>query len=899
MITSDIKALMLKLNDCSSMALQNAIGMCVSRTHYEITVEHFLYKLLEDTESDCSIIVAKTGIDSARLQKLILQALEEHKSGNSAKPVFSPQLLDLIQYSWLISSIDLSERKIRSGAILIAYLTKIILYSSGYYSDLFKEIDRDALIKSFADYTVSSKENLNLDDSGAGTGASLNGVKTGGVDGFINQFCTDFTELAKTGKIDPVFGRDEELRLIIEILGRRRKNNPICVGEPGVGKTSIVEGLALRVVHDDVPDLLKGMRVLGLDMGALEAGAGVKGEFEKRLRGVINEIKSSTQKTILFIDEAHMLIGAGGAAGGNDAANLLKPSLARGELRTIAATTWKEYKKYFEKDPALVRRFQLVKLDEPSLSDATLILRGIKEHYEKEHQVTIRDAAVEAAVILSDRYITDRFLPDKAIDLLDTSCSRIKINLSAKPGLLDDKEREIDALKRNLTALERDRLNGISIDEEQYTNLLQDKELLEAEAKKIHERWLEEKRIAEEIINIRQELFASKEDKKKLEELSAKLRDAENRLIVIQQPEALIRIDVDEDVVAEVVSDWTGVPLGKMQRDESSILIDLEERLKESIKGQDHALHLVADSIRAAKSGLKNANQPIAVFLFVGPSGTGKTECSQALADLIFGNRKNIVTINMSEFQESHTASRLLGSPPGYVGYGEGGMLTEAVRQRPYSVVLLDEAEKAHLDVLNVFYQVFDKGIVNDGEGKEINFKNTIIILTSNLASDVIQEMTGDKGNGEIPLTNIISAINPVLSAYFKPALLARMTVVPFFSLDSKAMYGIVEQKLQNIKNTLFTNNKMVLTYSSQVVETIVSRCVEVESGARNIDFILNGNVLPKLSKTIIMHAGSGKMPEKVNIDVSGDGEFSFTFGGEFLAPVKKTRKKKAEGKKD
>ena len=347
MITSDIKALMLKLNDCSSMALQNAIGMCVSRTHYEITVEHFLYKLLEDTESDCSIIVAKTGIDSARLQKLILQALEEHKSGNSAKPVFSPQLLDLIQDSWLISSIDLSDRKIRSGAILIAYLTKIILYSSGYYSDLFKEIDRDALIKSFADYTVSSKENLNLDDSGAGTGASLNGVKTDGVDGFINQFCTDFTELAKTGKIDPVFGRDEELRLIIEILGRRRKNNPICVGEPGVGKTSIVEGLALRVVHDDVPDLLKGMRVLGLDMGALEAGAGVKGEFEKRLRGVINEIKSSTQKTILFIDEAHMLIGAGGAAGGNDAANLLKPSLARGELRTIAATTWKEYKKYF------------------------------------------------------------------------------------------------------------------------------------------------------------------------------------------------------------------------------------------------------------------------------------------------------------------------------------------------------------------------------------------------------------------------------------------------------------------------------------------------------------------------------------------------------------------------
>lgn len=899
MIASDIKALLMKLNDCSSMALQNAIGMCVSRTHYEITIEHLLYKLLEDADSDCSVILKESGIEYVKVQKLLLQALEEHKSGNSSKPVFSPQLLDLIQDSWLITSIDLSEHKIRSGAILIAYLTKLVLYSSGYYADLLKEIDRDALLKSFADYTQASKEHSTLDDAGSISSNPMDGTQqVNGATGFVKQFCTDFTELAKEGKIDPVFGRDEELRLIVEILGRRRKNNPICVGEPGVGKTSIVEGLALRIINNDVPDLLKDMRILGLDMGALEAGAGVKGEFEKRLRGVINEIKSSTQKTILFIDEAHMLIGAGGAAGGNDAANLLKPSLARGELRTIAATTWKEYKKYFEKDPALVRRFQLVKLDEPSLSDATLILRGIKEHYEKEHQVTIRDAAVEAAVILSDRYITDRFLPDKAIDLLDTSCSRIKINLSAKPGILDNKEREILAINRTLSALERDRLNRITIDEEKYTKLAIEKGQLEAEAHKLYERWLREKKLAEGVLDLRKELFANKENADKIRELAEKLNKAESELKHAQNPEALLRIDVDQDVVAEVVSDWTGVPLGKMQRDESSILVDLESRLAESIKGQNHALHLVADSIRAAKSGLKNAQQPISVFLFVGPSGTGKTECSQALADLIFGNRKNIVTINMSEFQESHTASRLLGSPPGYVGYGEGGMLTEAVRQRPYSVVLLDEAEKAHLDVLNVFYQVFDKGIVNDGEGKEINFKNTIIILTSNLASDVIQEMTGGDGANEIPVANIISAINPILSAYFKPALLARMTVVPFFSLGSDAMYGIVEQKLKNIQNTLFTNNKMVLTYSKAVIEAIVSRCVEVESGARNIDFILNGNVLPKLSKTIITHAGSGKMPEKVFIDVMENGEFIFKFDEEIQnigSEVKEKTKTKAK----
>lgn len=877
MITNDIKSLLLKLNDSCSISLQNAIGVCVAKSHYEITVEHFLLKLLENSDCDISLIINNFGIDLIKLQKMLLMSLDSFKSGNSSKPVFSPQLLDLIQDSWLIASIDLSDKQIRSGAILIAFLTKLVLYSTGNYSDLLKQIDRDSLLKSFRDLTLSSKENTIIEKENNATQSVNSNVANIADGGFIKQFCTDFTDLAKNGKIDPVFGRDEELRLIVEILGRRRKNNPICVGEPGVGKTSIVEGLALRVISDDVPDLLKGVRILGLDMGALEAGSGVKGEYEKRLRGVINEIKSSVQKTILFIDEAHMLIGAGGAAGGNDAANLLKPSLARGELKTIAATTWKEYKKYFEKDPALARRFQLVKLSEPSINDSILILRGIKEHYEKEHKVTITDDAIEKAVILSSRYITDRFLPDKAIDLLDTSCSRVKINLSAKPSVLDSKEREILALERNISALDRDKINGHDIGDS-YAALQEKRNLLLNEVKILNEVWLNEKKLTEEVIYIRQELFENRTNPDTFNLLTEKLKLAESQLSSVQGAEPLLKSQVDGNVIAEVVADWTGIPLGKMQRDESSTLIELESRLSETIKGQDHVLRIVADSIRAAKSGLKSSEQPLAVFLFVGPSGTGKTECSQAIADLIFNNKKSLITINMSEFQESHTASRLLGSPPGYVGYGEGGMLTEPVRQKPYSVVLLDESEKAHLDVMNVFYQVFDKGVVNDGEGKEINFKNTIIILTSNLASDLIQEMTADSSDGEIPVANITRAITPILSAHFKPALLARMTVVPFYSLGKDAMQGIVKKKLNAIKESLFSNSKMRLEYSDKLVQSIVGRCSEVESGARNIDLILNNNVLPNLSRTIIMSTSTGDMPDRVFGDIDDDGEFIFSF---------------------
>lgn len=889
MVTINIKSLLMHLNQFCSDALQNSIGFCVARTHYEITVEHFMLKLLEDRESDFALILATLGIDSGRVQKAILHALEDYKTGNAAKPVFSPQLLDLVQDSWLISSVDLSENRVRSGAILLAFLSRSVFYSTGYYSDLFNEIERNTLLKEFWAITKSSKENTSADssttsanNSNADSMANVAG-KPGSGD-FIKRFCIDFTEQAKNGKIDPVFGRDDELRLIIEILARRRKNNPICVGEPGVGKTSIVEGLALRVVNNDVPDLLKDVRVVGLDMGALEAGAGVKGEFENRLRGVINEIKSSPQQIILFIDEAHMLIGAGGTAGGSDAANLLKPSLARGELRTIAATTWKEYKKYFEKDPALSRRFQLVKLAEPSISSATLILRGLKESYEKSHHVMIRDDAVEMAVKLSDRYITDRFLPDKAIDLLDTSCARVKINLSTKPSKLDVKERAVLALNRTIEALERDKLNLVTIDEEQYLELINQRTQIAEEASALNEKWLQEHQVVHEMLDARKQLIEysklEEKDEAELAKLAQNLVTLEEKLLIAQAGEALLKTEVDPDTIAEVVADWTGIPLGKMKRNEGTLLVNLESRLQELIRGQDGGLKIIANSIRAAKSGLKNPDQPLSVFLFVGPSGTGKTECSTALADLFFNSKKNVVTINMSEFQESHTASRLIGSPPGYVGYGEGGMLTEAVRQRPYSVVLLDEVEKAHLSVLNVFYQVFDKGVANDGEGKEINFRNTIIILTSNLASDVIQEMSAgveDTSDSELN-SRIVEAINPILSAHFKPALLARMTVVPFYSLNKSAMHGIVEQKLAAIQHRLLENSKMVLTYGTKVVDVIVERCVEVETGARNIDFLLNGNVLPKLSRAILAHTAVSERAEKVHLDVSEDGDFSVDF---------------------
>jgi len=876
MIIVDMKSLIMRLNPYCTNALQAAAGLCVSRTHYEVTVEHFLSKVLEDPRSDLPIMLRQYDLDAGRVKKALEETLEEFKTGNAAKPVFSPLLMELFQDAWMVTSIDLGDRRIRSGAVLAAFLAKPTFFASGRYADLLKTIGREALMNQFWTMAKASVEHEAAPSAEPGR-AGAPGAPPGpaGDGGFLARFCTDFTQKARDGGIDPVFGRDHEIRQIVDILARRRKNNPICVGEPGVGKTAVVEGLALRITQGDVPDLLREVTLLGLDMGLLEAGAGVKGEFENRLKGVINEIKASEKPIILFIDEAHTLIGAGGTAGGSDAANLLKPALARGELRTVAATTWSEYKKYFEKDPALARRFQPVKLDEPNVTTSILILRGLKESYEKAHKVIVRDDAITAAAELSDRYISGRFLPDKAIDLLDTSCARVKINLTTKPDVLEDRERGIQALGREKAALERDRLNGVTIDEERFSEVVRQIDARTQEAEALRAHWLKEQEAAHKLLDVRAELQAETDEEKK-EALKQAVKDAERVLKETQGEDPMIRIEVDPDMVAKVVSDWTGIPLGKVMRDQAQNVLRFEEGLKERIKGQDQALTAISEVIRAAKSGIKDPSQPLGVFLLVGPSGVGKTETGLSVADILFGGEQSVVTINMSEFQEKHTVSRLIGSPPGYVGYGEGGMLTEAVRHKPYCVVLLDEVEKAHLEVLNLFYQVFDKGMLSDGEGRQIDFKNTVIFLTSNLATDVITEMT--KSPERPPDDVILSAVRPILSQHFKPALLARMAVIPYYTLPAEAMKGIVKLKLDKLAKRLMDNNKMKLVYAEKVVDQIAERCTEVETGARNIDYILTGNIMPRMSQEILTHMTTGGMPSEVQLDVGDGGEFKMEF---------------------
>lgn len=892
MINVDIRNLLSKLDTFCTNALHNAAGLSVSLSNYEVSVEHFFIKCIEEVNSDLPLVFRQYGVEVPRITAALTDVLQDFKTGNSGKPVFSPMLLELFEDAWLISSVEMGETRIRSGSVLLAFLGKPNFYASGNYADLFSAVNRETLLKEFWTVTKGSVE-YKMPAAAPGSAA---GTSSKGEGGFIERFCIDFTAKAREGGIDPVFGRDPEMRQMVDILARRRKNNPILVGEPGVGKTAVIEGLALRITEGDVPEILSEVTLLGLDMGLLEAGAGMKGEFENRLKGVIDEIKSSETPIILFIDEAHTLVGAGGSAGGADAANLLKPALARGELKTCAATTWTEYKKYFEKDPALARRFQLVKLDEPSVKTSTIILRGLRESYEKAHNVIIRDDANVAAAVFSDRYITGRFLPDKAIDLLDTTCARVKVNLSAKPGMLEDCQRVVQALEREQKAVDRDRSNAVEVDEEHYKELLEQIEAKKAEAHEISERWLKEKEAAHAVLDIRSKIQQVRNSDpvdavpaedgpvvESLADLEEQLAKADAALAELQGDDPMVQIEVTPDLVGRVVSDWTGIPVGKMARDEAATVADLDEKLKVRIKGQDQGLAAIAEVVRASKAGIKNPDQPIGVFLLVGPSGVGKTETGLSLADLLFGNERSVVTVNMSEFQEKHTVSRLIGSPPGYVGYGEGGMLTEAVRRQPYSVVLLDEVEKAHLDVMNTFYQVFDKGVLTDGEGKDINFRNTILILTSNLGTDVIQEMTaaGDGSADEMPMDAVLSAVRPILSQHFKPALLARMNVVPYFSLNPEAMKLITSLKLGKLEKMLLANNKMKLSYDDAVVDQIAARCTEVETGARNIEYILNGNVLPKMSKEILMHMTEGGMPAAVHLGVDEDGSFTMEFSAE------------------
>ncbi len=876
----DAKAIISRLTKTNVNTLQASVVHAMNAGHYEVTVEHVFNALLDNAESDVAFLAMHYDLDPSGLKSTLQRSLESLRTGNAGKPTFSPRLLEWMQDAFTVGSLLWGYNKVRSGVLFYHLVTAGSNYTMSGISAQLAGVPKDELKEKLPGIIADSKEDSDARpgglDAGGGGGTTVVKGSTMEADSALGRFCVDFTAKARNGEIDPIFGREREIRNMIDILARRRKNNPIVIGEAGVGKTALIEGLALNIANGEVPDLLKDVEILGLDLGLLQAGASVKGEFEKRLKGVIDEVKGSAKPIIIFIDEAHLLMGGGG--GGNDAANLLKPALARGELRTIAATTYSEYKKYIEKDAALERRFQPVRVEEPSVEVCTTMLRGLREKFEEAHDVIIQDGAIEAAVRLAARYITGRQLPDKAVDLLDTCGARVKIALQQKPAAVENCEVLIANYSREHNALERDLAEGVTIDEKRVKEL----EELIAVAKEsligLMAHYEEEKACVHKVIEARKKMnaAASEDEKTKLrEEVKAAIAEMHDK----QGEVPLIRPDVDEAMVAIVVSAWTGVPAGKMVADDITALVKMEEVLTERIKGQDYGIHVIAKELRSARAGLKAPEQPLGVFLLVGPSGVGKTETALGIADLMFGGERMMVTINMSEFQEKHTVSRLIGSPPGYVGFGEGGMLTEAVRHRPYTVVLLDETEKADPDVMNLFYQVFDKGMLSDGEGRLVDFKNTVVIMTSNLATDKITNMTvaAWEDEEEIDMPELMESIKPTLSAHFKPALLARMTTIPFLPISPEAMGMITKLKLKKLMGRLESSQNIQASYTDAVVELIKSRCTEVDTGARNIDHILRGTLIPLLSSAILEKMADGDPPEVLEIGVA-DSTFTAIF---------------------
>lgn len=883
----DFRALIGRFDEHCVRHLQGATSLCASRSHYEITADHLLMRLLDETTGDVQQVLTTFKIDRAPLRRALQRVLDSLPTGHHGRPVVSPRLKELIQSAGVMAD-EFGFEQIRTGHLLLAMALNPQHVIANEHCAEMQRIDVDQFRDHFHEIVMGSSEG----PAGGRGPAGAGGPSAGG--GALEQFTIDLTAKAAAGEIDPVFGRDQEIRQMIDIFARRRKNNPILVGEPGTGKTAIVEGLALRIVEGDVPPTLKGVKLISLDLGLLQAGAGVKGEFENRLKNVIKEIKASSQPVITFIDEAHTLIGAGGAAGGGDAANLLKPALARGELRTVAATTWAEYKKYFEKDAALERRFQLVRCNEPEVESAIVMLRGLKDKYEKHHKVTVLDEAVRAAVELSQRYISGRFLPDKAVDLLDTASARVAVGISTTPASLEDIDRRLSHLETAVVAMQRDHAGGMLIDEAVLKEMEQTRESLTGERAIVEQRWKDELAAVEKVRELRSRLRAYKSDgngdgkaaaggSEKAESpesnedgIRKEIDAALSELKKLQGESPLMHPHVDAGAVAAVVADWTGIPIRSMVKDEIAAALAMEGRLQNRVVGQDHALHVVAEKLRISKAGLGNPSQPLGVFLCVGPSGVGKTELATAIADLFFGGDRFLTTINMSEFMEAHTVSQLKGSPPGYVGYGEGGVLTEAVRQHPYSVVLLDEVEKAHPDVMNLFYQVFDKGQLADGEGRVIDFKNTVVFLTSNLGTDVIQQMC--ESGEEVSIDDLREAIYPHLRNHFKPALVARMTVIPFFTLSQDILKNIAKMKLSKVVKRLAATHKMKMDIDDSVYAAIAAKCQQVDIGARQIDHALDREVLPAFSRAILGKMGEERMPKSVTMTGSESGEFSFAF---------------------
>ncbi|TDK53018.1 type VI secretion system ATPase TssH [Antarcticimicrobium luteum] len=895
-------ALFGKLNALGYQAVESATVFCKMRGNPYVEVVHWMHQILNGQDSDLHRIIRHYDLDPGKIAAELTRALDALPRGASTISDLSDHLMDAMERGWVWGSLLYSSSQVRTGHLLLGMLkTPSLRNILASMSPELARIGADDLADNFASVTDGSPEEGQRAQDGSRTGggaepgeaSSARGPSQMGQGEALAQFCTDLTEQARNGEIDPIVGRDEEIRQIVDILMRRRQNNPILTGEAGVGKTAVVEGFALRIARGDVPPALKDVRLLMLDVGLLQAGASMKGEFENRLKQVIEEVQSSPTPIVMFVDETHTLVGAGGAAGTGDAANLLKPALARGTLRTIGATTWAEYKKYIEKDPALTRRFQVVQVDEPGIPKAILMMRGIASMLEKHHRVQILDEGIEAAVTLSARYIPARQLPDKSVSLLDTACARVAVSQHAVPAEVDDSRRRIEALSTELEIIDRDETAGYEVADRREA-VTAAKEAEEVRLAGLTERWDSEKAVVEAILDLRAKLreggapvegreatseeaaAASPLSAEERARLLAELKAKNAELITVQGDSPLILPIVDHQAVASVVGDWTGIPVGRMVRDEIDTILHLEERLAKRVIGQDHAMKMIAKRIQTSRAGLDNPSKPIGVFMLAGTSGVGKTETALALAEILYGGEQNVITINMSEYQEAHTVSSLKGAPPGYVGYGEGGVLTEAVRRKPYSVVLLDEVEKAHPDVHELFFQVFDKGVMEDGEGRVIDFKNTLILLTTNVGTEMIMDLCADPELLPEP-EGIAKALRDPLLKVFPPALLGRLVTIPYYPLTPDMLGQITRLQLNRIQKRVAEAHDVPLTYSDAVVEAIVDRCQELDSGGRMIDAIVTNTMLPDISAEFLRRMMEGDKVSKVAIDVA-EGEFTYAF---------------------
>ena len=898
-----------KLNPLAYKAVEGATVFCKLRGNPYVELVHWMQQIVQTADSDVHRIIKHFEIDPSRLASDMTEALDRLPRGATSISDLSAHVESAVERGWVYATLMFGDTQVRTGHLVVGILkTPSLRNALMMVSRQFEAVKLDILTDEFLTVVNGSPEDRMAVSAGGGSASpgeasdALASPQMGKQEA-LKRFATDLTERAREGETDPVSGRDGEIRQIVDILMRRRQNNPILTGEAGVGKTAVVEGFAARIASGDVPPSLKDVSLYTLDIGLLQAGASMKGEFENRLRQVIEEVQASPTPIILFVDEAHTLIGAGGSAGTGDAANLLKPALARGTLRTIAATTWAEYKKYIEKDPALTRRFQVVQVAEPSEDKAILMVRGVASKLEEHHRAQVLDEALEAAVRLSHRYIPARQLPDKAVSLLDTACARVAVSQHAVPARVEDCRRRIEALETELVIIEREATVGVDVDERRAEATAQ-LEKNQEQRTELEQRWESERALVDRILAIRgllrkgaepvegtgSQLEGAAEAQATTEEpleapgapegdrqaLLGELAGCQAQLAEIQGESPLILPSVDEQAVASVVEDWTGVPVGRMVKNEVEAVLNLADTVNERVIGQRHALDTIARRIQTTRAGLDNPNKPIGVFMLCGPSGVGKTETALALAEALYGGEQNVITINMSEFQEKHTVSTLKGSPPGYVGYGEGGILTEAVRRRPYSVVLLDEIEKAHVDVHELFFQVFDKGWMEDAEGRLIDFKNTIILLTSNVGTEVVENMCADPELMPEP-EGIAAALRKPLLEKFPPALLGRLVVIPYYPLADEVLGRIVSLQLDRVAHRVTAHHKIPFVYDEDAVKLIVSRCTEVESGGRMIDAILTNTVLPAVSRELLMRTMDGTTLSGVRLGVA-DGDFDYGF---------------------